>query len=522
MPITNISLSLSYAKQKQFRENNVEEPEDGLVELFVMFSYDPTRRIELQPTLDMSHKVALCPVVRNFSPCGCQGFLRYAAMKRHICPNLTQHTLTESAIFDSSRNPTFRQITFSRETITERMKTRKEILDILLPLIGGTAISYSVAGSADFHRFCRTLIELARTHPTLTPTELYPAMTSMFLSYSTHQKAREIMRNVLTPLRNTAISIMIDAATIAHKHLLAISFIRLSVDAQPQFLQVCAGPSTIAEYYTTLAQLSIELQRKYGIEIATICTDGLTAQIASIKQLNLQLAKLSSSSSTQSPKILPIHIPCLNHRVNLVTQHFLLQDPSMSPIKDTLRLFSVEANKKQFHEIFGKPCPTLLEWRWLSAHMVASFVRLHRNIISQHKILSDKDIISILKCELLLTPLMELQLFFESSKMKLCFVFPAILRCIHEYQILVKDPYFSSPESFASVVGILAKLFNELLSGTLGKLSFLAYTMTPVGKLMLLQNRILSCYSPKLSLNDVMQRLFQCSFLLIFFLPSIM
>ena len=155
------------------------------------------------------------------------------------------------------------------------------------------------------------------------------------------------MSNVLTLLRNTAISIMTDAATIAHKHLLAVAFIRLSVDARPQFVQVCTGPSTIAEYYTTLAHLSIELQRKYGIEIATICTDGLTAQIASIKQLNLQLAKLSSCSSTQSPKILPIHIPCLNHWVHIVAQCCLLQDPSICPIRDKLRLFSVEANKKQ-------------------------------------------------------------------------------------------------------------------------------------------------------------------------------
>ena len=226
---------------------------------------------------------------------------------------------------------------------------------MLLPLIGGTAVSYSTAGSSEFHSFCRKLIEVARMHPSLTPKELYPSMSPMFLSYETHRRAEQTLRNALLPLRNTAISIMIDAATIAHKHTLAVAFCRLSLDAQPQFLQLCHGPASSVEYYSTLMELSTELLHKYNIEIGVICTDGLVSQVTAVKRLNLRFAEITASENASFPFILPIHFPCLNHRINLVTKHY----------------FSAEANKKHLHAIFGKPCPALLEWRWLSAHFIA-------------------------------------------------------------------------------------------------------------------------------------------------------
>ena len=229
------------------------------------------------------------------------------------------------------------------------------------------AVSYSTAGSSVFHCFCRKLIELARMHPSLTPKELYPAMSPMFLSYETHRRAEQMIRNTLIPLRNSAISIMIDAATIVHKHTLAVAFCRLSLDAEPQFLQLCYGPASTAEYYSTLMELATELLQKYRIEIGVICTDGLLPQVTAVEQLNLKFAEITASENASFPLILPVHFPCLNHRLNLVTQHFFSQNSTTGSIKEKLRFFSVEANKKDLYAIFGKPCPTLLEWRWLSA-----------------------------------------------------------------------------------------------------------------------------------------------------------
>ena len=513
-PIYNVTLSLSYTKQKNIKNHVASYSEEGLVELFVMFSYEPTRRSQILSTIDVSHKIAMCPVVRKFTPCAYEGYLRYAGFRHHICTSLIYRNLTETALFDRSVNPAARQIGFARGTVNERLETRKVLLDMLLPLIGGTAVSYSTAGSSEFHSFCRKLIELARTHPSLTPKELYPAMSPMFLSYEMHRRADQMIRNALLPLRNSVISIMIDAGTIAHKHTLAVAFCRLSLDAQPQFLQLCHGPASTVEYYSTLMELATELLYKYAIEIGVICTDGLVSQITAVKRLNLRLAEIAASETASFRYILPVHFPCLNHRVNLVTQHYFSDDGITGSIKEKLRLFAVEANKKRLHDIFGKPCPTLLEWRWLSAHFIASFVRLHRMAILEHNILPLDDLISILRCEIVLTPLMELQLFFESAKMKLCFIFPAILRCFHQYGYIICSKHFSNPQSFTIITKIVVKLFNEVISGYIGSLAFLAFILTPIGRLLLQQNRILSAYTLWMPLEAVPTKLFDiCSVL---------
>ena len=94
-PIYNVTLSLSYTKQKNIKNQIPCNSEDGLVELFVMFSYEPTRRSQILSTIDVSHKVAICPVVRKFTPCGYEGYLRYAGFRRHICTSLIYRSLTD-------------------------------------------------------------------------------------------------------------------------------------------------------------------------------------------------------------------------------------------------------------------------------------------------------------------------------------------------------------------------------------------------------------------------------------------
>ena len=132
--------------------------------------------------------------------------------------------------------------------------------------------------------------------------------------------------------------------------------------------------------------------------------------------------------------------------------------------------------------------------------------------ILEHNILPLDDLISILQCEIVLTPLVELDLFFESAKMKLCFIFPALLRCFHQYGFLICNKHFSNPQSFTVITMIVVKLFNEVIAGYTGTLAFLAFILTPIGRLLLQQNRILSAYSMWMPLEAVSTKMFDnCS-----------
>lgn len=75
-PITSISLELSLPKKRQIKSGTFVDPQEDCIELFVLFSYEKERRLELQNTIDITHRQAICPVVRNDLPCGFQGFLR--------------------------------------------------------------------------------------------------------------------------------------------------------------------------------------------------------------------------------------------------------------------------------------------------------------------------------------------------------------------------------------------------------------------------------------------------------------
>ena len=79
--------------------------------------------------------LAICPVVRNFTPCGYEGYLRYAGFRHHICTSLIYRSLTETAVLDRSVNPSGRQIGFSQGTANERMETRTIILDTFFLLL---------------------------------------------------------------------------------------------------------------------------------------------------------------------------------------------------------------------------------------------------------------------------------------------------------------------------------------------------------------------------------------------------
>ena len=81
-------MTLSLFKRKKLKAGTDTPSSPSLVELFVMFSYDKAEKANIQHTSDISHRIAMCPVVKDGQPCGFYGFARNAAMHHHDCPLL--------------------------------------------------------------------------------------------------------------------------------------------------------------------------------------------------------------------------------------------------------------------------------------------------------------------------------------------------------------------------------------------------------------------------------------------------
>ena len=95
--------------------------------------------------------------------------------------------------------------------------------------------------------------------------------------------------------------------------------------------------------------------------------------------------------------------------------------------------------------------------------MVASYIRLKRSAILAHGLLELDEIRDIIRLELLLNPLMELHLAFEQHEIKLCDVYPSILRAINQYQYISSLHPFSSTIWLYTTVEITVQLYNRFL-----------------------------------------------------------
>ena len=68
---------------------------------------------------------------------------------------------------------------------------------------------------------------------------------------------------------------------------------------------------------------------------------------------------------------------------------------------------------------------------------------------------------AILRYEILLTPLMELQLLFEKESTKLIHVFPAILRAFQQYVLISAQPLFATGRRLKATVYTVHQLFKQ-------------------------------------------------------------
>ena len=461
----------------------------------------------MQPESDR-HKSYLCPVCRDGQSCGKTGYVRSSAIADHVC------SLLENCPVIGFGKSIVKRTEITSDTIPKPRRlipgVKAIVQTALLELISATSVSFSLVCSQQFQTFMRTLVSLGQSHPVHTPDSLVPYLDSHTFPELILKKLESNIRTLLTSLRNKTVSLMCDAGTVNHHHYIAITVTECRERSPILFFKIVSGPWTADQYAQTLAKV-IEQLLHFNIGVATIVTDGLPAQYAGIQLLR---TRISSDQYLENKELtfIPINLPCYNHRVNLALTDLFGQDSMLEGIKQVLLTFCTDSDKANFQLLLKKHCPSFIKTRWLSLWFICSFIRLKRNIIVDAGWMPLDYVISILKLEVLLTPLMELHLFLESESTRFCYVFPALLRTFLHYLQLIRQPEYNSGEWLHSVVSVIISLFNRTCTNPYIHLAELAFALTPLGRSLNQRGLPLTGFRTDESLKKVIAKLFVLTF----------
>ena len=505
-PITRVKLVTPNPKTLARTTTKRQQRGQEYVSIFISFSYvnredERTEHVE-QNELDGAdlisargerHAYVMCPIVRNGHCCLHTGFIRNAGMLHHDCALLHQQSVL-SMIRKPDSNPQPSSSSASTEP-----SFRRQLQDLLITFIAGTPISFRLIGSPQFRSLLHGIITVSRQYPTVPPETLLPALSVHAVPNMLNKSARTIFQTLLQRFNNAYVTIHIDSAVITHSSYLAITFRRCEAKSPILPIQLLAAPSDRTGYSEILLKVIRFLQR-YRIWVASICCDGALGQVSGIHDVRQVLYREQLPLEKRTP-IIPLHIPCFNHRINLALRH-ATSTPALSRTVDALQSFASQSGTKQYRDILQRSCPSFIRTRWFSLWNTASFIRLNRQKIVQGTLLPPDIIEDIAKAEILLTPFTELTLFFETDAVQLSQVYPAVLRSLTQYSYIARDSHFSTGEWLHATLECMIQIFNYCLSGTIGYLIAVAFWLHPYGRYLYRTNRIVSCYRIDKSLSD--------------------
>ena len=468
------------------------------------------------------HRIAMCPISKGETNCYFEGELRSIKMQNHACDLLKEHTTTTL----DHRQPLLRQFLVSSvppqtDSTNSRGKAlpplKKETTDKLLEFIGSSAISFRDIDSLSFRALCLSLVSAGQQHPTIPPDKLLPEMERHSLSQLMSNQASIPLNDLFRIIEDGFVSVQFDAAKIITKTYLIVTIAPVDESTPPLFFQLNIAPSQEVPYIQFLTNLFGCLSL-HNVVVGSICTDGCPTQRAGIAQF-LSSLRDSSHHHPFEVQFIPLMIWCHNHLVNLITQTVWkdpITEPTANRVYQIVCNFAEMSHRRKLRELLGEVCPTIINTRWLSVWLVCSFIRLHRNVIASSQLLARGEIVEILKLELLLSPLMELQLFFENDQTRMYHVFPVVMRTIQQYLLLASHPSFSSTDWLIPVVFVLHNCIKRFFlpnKHTLWPeitLSLHAFSLTPVGQHLY----GLGAFGSGFNLNDSLDGMFEVQFVL--------
>lgn len=471
--------------------------------LYISFKYETGNNPPNKPKLKSGNRPVLCPFMCYGVPCGFTGFNRNFPAKEHDClsnpPKKIQQKLQfkKATTSDAPTFPLFRPpANQSRANVYQ-----ETVLELITDLLSGTSLSLRFACSEFFRDWLRRIIIFGQKNPTVPIELIIPRLSQRKLSDKLTERGDIGLSTILDSIRNKFVSIMFDGTKVNHQKYVAVTVVLHGEEAKPVFLTLVPAPRTKEDY----SLFVIEVVKWLGMvpcEVTSICTDGLSAQVSGI-----ELAR-ESVKKEDDVTYAPFHIPCMNHLLNLIIVHSFDNQEDLESIKASLIEFADTASTADKQLKLQKRCPLFIKSRWLSLSLLCSYVRQKRDVIREQTYLTFGQVKSAVTLEVLLLPLYELHLFVENDSTKLHHVFPALIRVLLQYKLLITVPCFRELRWINAIAEILRLLNITIFDTSIGELLALAFAATPIGQYLFSKDRFVSGYNLQTPLEETKQKLF--------------
>ena len=508
-PITDLKYKIIKLSDEELRQLEQTENKEWKRKRFLWISYKyetGNYAPNEQPRKD-GHRPVLCPFMIDGVPCGCFGYARYGPIRSHDCitfpPKKRQPRITDSFVPVKELNLSYKPLGDSRRTRSRQTEQQLELLGIIIDLLAGTSISLRFLCSRFFFYWLGRVVGFGQRYANLPLQSIIPQLSQRKLSDGLLEKARDALLELREALSNKYVSIMFDGTKVNHKKYVAITVCTHEQDAKPIFLSLVKAPQTKPEFSVFVREV-IQWLKDIPCEVTSICTDGLRAQVSGIKHAFEVLKKDNDEELTY----IPFHVPCMNHLINLVTVHTFDYQPTLEDVRDCITTFSDKADNQDRQEKLKKRCPLFIKSRWLSLSLLCSYIRLKRGTVISEEYLTSTQMKSSVRLEILLTPLSELHLFLENDTTKLHQVFPALIRAVLQYKLMLTHPGFYPLEWASGIAEILRLLYCMIFSSEIGGLVALAFVATPIGQYLYSKQEFVSGYNINMSLEEARAKLF--------------
>ena len=332
-------------------------------------------------------------------------------------------------------------------------------------------ISFLAATSTPFKQFLSHFAQLSNPSITDSSRLLLSKLNLKTLAHMVLIINREQKKTLLDQVKNKSASLMMDAADIGGKSVVVVTLLPHCVQSKPQFFKLVVGCSGASAYQTLAKHLIDELAQNHT-RILVFCTDGLPAQVTGIQAcIPNQVGRVH---------FFPYHVWCCNHLTNLVMHDSIEASELLSAVKSRLLLFATDARKKSNRNELRAQCPAFVETRWYVLDDIVSFALNRFEKCVHLLLLEDADKVDFYSFKILLYPLVQLHLVFESDDCRLRHVFPAIVYAMNLYLAMALKHIFTGPW-LAALSTITDCLFNRFLTGSIAEVIAAAYSLTPEG-----------------------------------------
>ena len=469
--------------------------------IWIAFKYaDSEDNLSSKKTTPIQRKTCLCPIKRDTNHCAFERLSNASALRTHECPLLALTPLT--SVYKPATEEYNPYCLLPQHRALSLSPLQSVAVSLITFAVGGTPIAYNLITSKTFQLLFYGLIHLGQLFPELPPSDILPKISRQRFPSLVQSHATSALAVYLERFAFRFVSLIFDAGDIRGKHCAAICLSINERNSKPSFFQLSYGPWTKADYILFINQV-LSILDQHRIKVVSICTDGLPAQTAAIEECQNYM-QTGNVLGRFAPILIPFHIPCLNHRVNNAIEEIFYKHPVSAPIIASIQSFAKKARTPAFKTAFVRMCPGFIKTRWLYLGRIIAFIRLHRLIILSHTgdegWLTQDELLNIIKLEILLQPLIELQLFFEDHQTKLSHVYPAIIRTLFIYLYIIQSNHFSSGLWLHLAVECMVTVFNRVLTGYLGSLIELAFAVSAPGRQFVRAQHRAVGYHPSMSL----------------------